>query len=673
MIPALVNHLWQSTLFLLGAGLLSLGLRRSGAGIRFGVWLAASVKFLIPFAVLMAVGEAASARLHLFATPPTLAPVIRTLPLSVLGDAAMFAVRPPIALPGGRPPFDLASVVLVVWGLGVAVVLLVWAAHWRRVRTALKAASPVDWPAPALVMSSPLLLEPGVVGLRRPVLLLPEGIVERLSSAELEAVIAHELCHIRRRDNLTAAVHMLVQALFWFHPLVWWLGGRLIEERERACDEGVIRAGHERETYARGILETCRLYLQSQLICVSGVSGSDLKRRVEIIMTAPLASPLPLAAKALVGAVAVVALASPVAAGAIAAAKALQTQASTGVGSAPLANDARLRAEQERPRQVAPFYPARFDRYVGYYELAPNAVFQITRIGDRFYSQLTGQAPVEIFPESDSKFFATVVPAQISFDVDAHGRATGLVLHQNGGESPGPRIDEAKARSLAEVIEQRIASNTPSPGTADFLKRFLDSEEAGSPDLSGLTPGLAANVRAEKDSFAATLKAWGALGSIQFSGVMPQGFDRYIVTFANAQVPVVIGPLDPGGKVSSLQFTQPLPTPAMNAALAQRVKTNRPSPGTEASVRRWLSSTEADRPDFDDMTARLAEIARQQWPRVRQQFEAFGPLKDMRFVRVSPEGRDVYEADFRNNRIEVAIGPLTPDGKVDRLGYQVLP
>jgi hypothetical protein len=56
-------------------------------------------------------------------------------------------------------------------------------------------------------------------------------------AASMEAMLAHELCHVRRRDNLVAAMHMMVEAVFWFHPLVWWIGVRLMEERERACDE----------------------------------------------------------------------------------------------------------------------------------------------------------------------------------------------------------------------------------------------------------------------------------------------------------------------------------------------------------------------------------------------------------------------------------------------------
>jgi len=103
----------------------------------------------------------------------------------------------------------------------------------------------MDIPAMVEIRSSPGLLEPGVVGWLRPILLLPADILKRLTPPQLEAVLAHELCHVRRRDNLTSAIHMLVEAIFWFHPLVWWISARLVEERERACDEDVLRLGSE--------------------------------------------------------------------------------------------------------------------------------------------------------------------------------------------------------------------------------------------------------------------------------------------------------------------------------------------------------------------------------------------------------------------------------------------
>jgi len=167
-------------------------------------------------------------------------------------------------------------------------------------------------PVGVAVRSAPGVLEPGVVGVLRPVLLLPAGIGERLTAAQLEAVLAHELCHVRRRDNLLAAIHMVVEALFWFHPLVWWIGARLVEERERACDEEVLRLGSEPQVYAEGILNVCKLYVESPLACVSGVTGSDLKKRIEAIMTNRRVLGLNFAKKAALAVAGAVALAAPV-------------------------------------------------------------------------------------------------------------------------------------------------------------------------------------------------------------------------------------------------------------------------------------------------------------------------------------------------------------------------
>ena len=122
-------------------------------------------------------------------------------------------------------------------------------------------------------MSSNQAIEPGVFGIVRPVLMWPAGIEDRLSDEQIEAILAHELAHVRRRDNLAALIHMLVEAVFWFHPLVWWIGARLVDERERACDEDVVRLGTAPDVYAESILKTCQFYVESPLVCVAGVTG----------------------------------------------------------------------------------------------------------------------------------------------------------------------------------------------------------------------------------------------------------------------------------------------------------------------------------------------------------------------------------------------------------------
>jgi uncharacterized protein (TIGR03435 family) len=77
---------------------------------------------------------------------------------------------------------------------------------------------------------------------------------------------------------------MFVETAFWFHPLVWWIGKRMVEERERACDEEVLRLGSEPRVYAEGILSICKSYVECPVVCVSGVTGANLKKRIEAIM-----------------------------------------------------------------------------------------------------------------------------------------------------------------------------------------------------------------------------------------------------------------------------------------------------------------------------------------------------------------------------------------------------
>jgi bla regulator protein blaR1 len=162
------------------------------------------------------------------------------------------------------------------------------------------------------ILLSNTSLEPGIFGIARPALVWPEGLSEKLDDAHVEAILAHEVGHVRRRDNLFAAIHMLVEATFWFHPLVWYLGTRLVEEREIACDEEVLELGSDREVYAESILKICEFCMGSPLPCVPGITGADLKKRIVRIMTGRAARKLDFSRKLLLGTVGFAAIAVPV-------------------------------------------------------------------------------------------------------------------------------------------------------------------------------------------------------------------------------------------------------------------------------------------------------------------------------------------------------------------------
>jgi bla regulator protein BlaR1 len=146
----------------------------------------------------------------------------------------------------------------------------------------------------------------------------------------MNAILAHELCHVRRRDNLLALIHMIVEAIFWFHPLVWWIGAQLIEERECACDEDVVSRGNAPDLYAEAIVKVCKWSTESPLTCVAGVTGGDLKRRIEQIMNARDVPGLSFAKKTALTVAGAAVLMAPVLVG-IANAPAILAQSASGV------------------------------------------------------------------------------------------------------------------------------------------------------------------------------------------------------------------------------------------------------------------------------------------------------------------------------------------------------
>ncbi len=187
---------------------------------------------------------------------------------------------------------------------------------------------------PVALVISDKSMEPYVFGIANPVLLWPQSLSKYLSDAQMEAILAHELCHVRRRDNLAAAAHLLVESRFWFHPLVWWLGARMVDERERACDEEVLRLGVKPVVYADGILKICEFYLGSPIACAAGVTGSDLKKRMERIMRNHFGETLSTWRKLFLATVGVVALAVPVVAGLLTAPR-LRGQAPAAIADRP--------------------------------------------------------------------------------------------------------------------------------------------------------------------------------------------------------------------------------------------------------------------------------------------------------------------------------------------------
>ena len=328
MASALVNHLWQSTLVAALAWLATLALRRDRARVRYGVWLAASLKFLVPFSLLTSLGERFGWRPVVLASFTPHEVFVGATANGFSERAIRIAAHTSAGASTIRSMWDVMPGVLVaIWAIGAAALLAAWIVRWRRVAAIVRQSTPIsagpvveavrkhecqmDGVRPPAIVSSVSAFEPGIFGIWTPTLVWPSLLGEHLSTEQIDAIVAHEIMHVHRRDNLAALLHLLAQAAFWFHPLVWWIGARLVDERERACDEAVLGGGSEPFTYAESILKTCQLLVESPISCVSGVTGSDLKKRIEHIMTNDIRPGLKTWKKCLLGVVASAAMTVP--------------------------------------------------------------------------------------------------------------------------------------------------------------------------------------------------------------------------------------------------------------------------------------------------------------------------------------------------------------------------
>ena len=279
----LLRHLLESTVFCALLSVVACCLRK-GATARHAVLLMGVAKFAIPTVWLAKTGgEIAS-----------LWPAASWVSYAAGQISMVLGVILNIVPAGWELPL------LLGWVTGTLILGVFWGARLRHSRRRLML--PSEQELAALLRARMLLrlsqtvslrctedaVEPALRGLWRPTITIPKGLSEKLTHAEFEAVLLHELAHARRFDNLTSAfVHALV-CVFWFHPLLWVLERRIQVERERACDETVISSGMKAQVYAAGILKVC----QFQLFDVAGanaMTGADLRQRLDLILgdTAP--------------------------------------------------------------------------------------------------------------------------------------------------------------------------------------------------------------------------------------------------------------------------------------------------------------------------------------------------------------------------------------------------
>jgi beta-lactamase regulating signal transducer with metallopeptidase domain len=180
--------------------------------------------------------------------------------------------------------------VVGVWMAGVILLTLRWVAalaYLRRLRRGVSLPVPPDWEGALqnlkrrIAVSTPVRLSvsrlaqaPSVIGWLRPVILLPAAALAGLDTSALEAVLAHELAHIRRHDYLVNLLQAVVDTLLFYHPAVWWVSKQIRIERENCCDDVAAEACGDRVIYARALvnLEQSRAAHTSFALAANGGS-----------------------------------------------------------------------------------------------------------------------------------------------------------------------------------------------------------------------------------------------------------------------------------------------------------------------------------------------------------------------------------------------------------------
>jgi beta-lactamase regulating signal transducer with metallopeptidase domain len=196
---------------------------------------------------------------------------------------------------------DAMRILLLVWLCGVIVLTVRLMSGWlvvQRLRSHRTTAAPA-----ALVevahrlqrrlhiartvrfVQSAMVDVPTVIGWLKPVVLMPASALSALTPEQLEAIIAHELAHIRRHDYLVNLLQTAVETLLFYHPAVWWLSHRIRVEREHCCDDLAVSLCGDPVTYARALADLEGLRGAAHLGLAA--NGGSLLQRVRRLLGAP--------------------------------------------------------------------------------------------------------------------------------------------------------------------------------------------------------------------------------------------------------------------------------------------------------------------------------------------------------------------------------------------------
>ncbi len=291
---ALLHFLWQGAALAAVAALALVALRKASAASRYAALLVVlAVMAITPAATYLALSSSRTADARPVWT------MVRSPQAAPTGAAQTAAPGPAAKIPAVPPAPSVLALrrnllpwVAVVWALGVLLFSLRLLVRWRGISLACRRSADLVGEQWTRVMGtlarrlhvarsvrlaeSAAIQVPSLVGWLRPVILLPATALTGLSPEQWQALLAHELAHIRRGDYLVNLAQSVVETLLFYHPAVWWVSSLIRLEREHCCDELAVAACGDAVTYLQALsrMEQLRTVPEPAL----GAGGSLVRR-----------------------------------------------------------------------------------------------------------------------------------------------------------------------------------------------------------------------------------------------------------------------------------------------------------------------------------------------------------------------------------------------------------
>jgi HEAT repeat protein/beta-lactamase regulating signal transducer with metallopeptidase domain len=308
---ALIHFTWQGTLVALSlAGVLRM-LRGASTNARYAASCVALLLMLsLPLFTITTIGLSRPDKTA-SGLPPQFATVPASLPQPVEIEPTVALTQADVALASPRPWLFIRSVnitpllpwMILLWLLGVVFFSLRMVGGWlytQRLKSYGTRPLEEGWEQtlrrlcdqlrarrPARLLESALVKVPMVVGWLHPVILLPASALAGLTTQQLEAIVAHELAHIRRHDYLINLMQAVIETLLFYHPAVWWVSRNIRQEREHCCDDLAVAVCGDAFTYSRALLEMEQLRAAGPQLAMTANGGLLMNRIQRLVGAQP--------------------------------------------------------------------------------------------------------------------------------------------------------------------------------------------------------------------------------------------------------------------------------------------------------------------------------------------------------------------------------------------------